>query len=166
MSEPSVVGPGEGESFVLLGSELITFKTRGEPGQGCSIFEDATQGGYQGPPPHFHRNQNEDFYVLEGHFEFRDGDRTVEGGPGTFVHSPKGTVHTFRNTTGEGVGRLLVTVSPAGDFEAFVEELGEPTQEKAPPTPPSGPPDAATAERLAAVASEHSIEILPPPSEH
>ncbi len=165
MSEPSVVGPGEGESFVLLGSELITFKTRGEPGQGCSIFEDATQGGYQGPPPHFHRNQNEDLYVLEGHFEFRVDDRTLEGGPGTFVHMPKVSVHTFRNT-GEGVGKLLMTFSPAGDFEVFLERLGEPTQEKSPPTPPSGPPDAATAERLAAVASEHSIEILPPPSEH
>ncbi len=165
MSEPRVVGPGEGEAYVLIGSEHITFKTRGDRGEGCSIFENATRAGYQGPPPHFHRNQNEDFYVLEGHFEFRVEDRTVEGGPGTFVHNPKGTVHTFRNT-GEGVGKLLVTVSPAGDFEAFVEELGEPTQEKSPPIPPSGPPDAATAERLAAVASNHGIEMLPPPSEH
>ncbi len=165
MSEPSVLGSGEGESYVLIGSELVTFKTRGDRGEGCSIFEDATQAGYQGPPPHFHRNQNEDFYVLEGHFEFRVDDRTVEGGPGTFVHSPKGSVHTFRNT-GEGVGKVLVTVSPAGDFEAFVEELGEPTEEKSPPPPPSGPPDAATAEMLTAVASKHGIEILPPPSEH
>ncbi len=166
MPEPRVVGPGEGEAYVLIGSEHITFKIRGDRGEGCSIFENATQAGYQGPPPHFHRNQSEDFYVLEGHFEFRVDDRTVEGGPGTFVHSPKGTVHTFRNTTGEGIGKLLVTVSPAGDFEAFVEALGEPTEEKSPPTPPSEPPDAATAERLAAVASEHGIEILPPPSEH
>ncbi len=166
MSEPRVVGPGEGESYVLIGSEHITFKNRGARGEGCTIFENATQAGYQGPPPHYHRNQNEDFYVLEGHFEFRVDDHTVEGGPGTFVHSPKGSVHTFRNITGEGIGKLLVTVSPAGDFEAFVEELGEPTQEKSPPTPPSEPPDAATAERLAAVASEHGIEIVAPPSEH
>lgn len=164
MSEPRVVDPGEGEAYVLIGSEHITFKTRGDRGEGCTIFENATQGGYQGPPLHFHRNQNEDFYVLEGQFEFRVEDRTVEGGPGTFVHSPKGTVHTFRNT-GEGVGKLLVTVWPAGDFEAFVEELGEPTEEKSPPTPPAGPPDAATAERLAAVASEHGIEFVAPPSE-
>ncbi len=61
---------------------------------------------------------------------------------------------------------MLVTLWPAGGFEAFVEELGEPTQEKTPPTPPSDPPDAAAAERLAAVASEHGIEMLPSPSEH
>jgi mannose-6-phosphate isomerase-like protein (cupin superfamily) len=97
MSEPSMVGPGEGEAYVLIGSEHITFKSRGDRGQGCSIFENATQAGYQGPPPHLHHNQNEDFYVLEGQFEFRVDDRTLEGGPGTFVHCPKGTVHTFRN---------------------------------------------------------------------
>jgi hypothetical protein len=114
--------------------------------------------------PHFHRNQNEDLYVLEGYFEFRVDDRTLEGGPGTFVHCPKGYVHTFRNT-GEGVGKLLMTFSPAGAFEAFLERLGEPTQEKLLPTLPSDPPDAATAERLGAVASEHGIEFVASPSE-
>jgi mannose-6-phosphate isomerase-like protein (cupin superfamily) len=167
MSEPRVVEPGEGEAYVLIGSELFTLKNRGDRGEGCSIFENATQAGYQGPPPHFHRNQNEDLYVLEGQFEFRVDDRTLEGGPGTFVHCPKGSVHTFRNTGEEGVGKLLMTFSPAGDFEAFLERLGEPAQEKSPPTPASEPPDTATAERLAALASEHGIEfVAPPPSEH
>ena len=163
MSEPRVVGPGE--AYVLMGSVHITFKRRGMPGEGYSIFEDATQAGYQGHPPHFHRDQDENFYVLEGHFAFRVDDRTVECGPGTFLHLPKGTVHTLRNI-GEVDGKLLVTISPVGGFEDLVEESGEPTEEKSPPTPPSGPPDAATAEKLAAVASKHGIEILPPPSEH
>jgi ethanolamine utilization protein EutQ (cupin superfamily) len=35
--------------------------------------------------------------VLEGHFVVRVDDRTLEGGPGTYVHCPKGSVHTFRN---------------------------------------------------------------------
>jgi mannose-6-phosphate isomerase-like protein (cupin superfamily) len=165
MSEPRVVGPGEGEAYVLMKSVHITFKRRGNQGEECSIFEDACQAGYQGHPPHFHRDQDEDFYVLEGTFEFRVDDRTLECGPGTFLHLPKGTVHTFRNV-GEVDGKLLVTISPAGGFEDVVEELGEPTEEKSPPTPPSGPPDAATAERLAAVASKHGIEIVLPTSEH
>jgi hypothetical protein len=54
---------------------------------------------------------------------------------------------------------LLVTVSPAGGFEDVVEEFGEPTQEESPPLQ-SGAPDAATAERYAAVASKHGIEIV------
>ena len=163
--EPAYASPGNGEAFVLLGSEHITFKARGVPGQGCSVFENATQAGYRGPPPHFHLDQDEDFYVLEGEFEFTASDRTVRGAPGAFVRVPKGVVHTFENV-GEGVGRLLVVVSPAGGFEAFVEELGEPTREKSPPAPPSGPPDAEMVERVTTVASKHGIEILPPPSEH
>jgi hypothetical protein len=61
---------------------------------------------------------------------------------------------------------LLVTISPAGGLEDLVEELGEPTEEQSPPTPASGPQDAATAERLATVASKHGIEVVSPPSEH
>jgi hypothetical protein len=53
-----------------------------------------------------------------------------------------------------------------GGFAAIVEEMGDLTQEKFYPTPPPGPPYAATGERVAAVASEHGIEILSPPSEH
>jgi hypothetical protein len=126
------------------------------------MFENATRAGYQGPSPHLHHNQDKDFYVLEGRFEFRVQGRTAEGGPGTFVHSPKGTIHTFRNI-GEGDGKLLVSVSPAGGFEDVVEEFGEPTQEKSPPLQ-SGGPDAAIAERYAAVASKHGIEIVVPSS--
>jgi hypothetical protein len=81
MSDPRVVASGEGEAYVLLGSEHITFKRRGVPGEECSIFENATRAGYQGPSPHLHHNQDEDFYVLEGRFEFRVQGRTAEGGP-------------------------------------------------------------------------------------
>jgi mannose-6-phosphate isomerase-like protein (cupin superfamily) len=148
---------------VVLGSELFTVKNRGDRGEGYSMFENAAQAGYQGPPLHIYCTQNEDLYVLEGHYEFRVDDRTFEGGPGTFAHFPMGSVHTFRNTA-EVVGKLLIIFSPAGEgAEAFVEELGEPTQEKSPPTLPSEPPDAATFERVAAVASKHGMEIVAPP---
>jgi hypothetical protein len=51
-------------------------------------------------------------------------------------------------------------------LEGFVEDLGDPTEYKYSPIPPSGPPDEATVERVAAVASEHRVEILPRPAEH
>jgi hypothetical protein len=78
------------------------------------------------------------------------------------VHILKGFVHTFRNT-GEGIGKLLITFAPAGGFEDYLERLGEPTQEKSPPTPPSDPPGAARAD--AALASEYGMEFVAPPSE-
>ena len=94
--------------------------------------------------------------MLEGHFVFRVDDRTLEGGPRTYVHCPRG-LRTHFQEHGRGVGKLLMTFSPAGDFEVFLERLGELMQEKSPPTPPSEPPDAATAETLAALASDHGI---------
>jgi quercetin dioxygenase-like cupin family protein len=165
MSEPRVVQPGEGEAYVVLGSELFKAKNRGERGEGCSMFENAAQAGYQGTPLHTHRDQNEDLYVLEGYFEFRVDDRTFEGGPETCAHFPKGSVHAFRNTA-EVDGKVLIIFSPAGEgAEGFVEELGEPTQEKSPPTLPSEPPDVVTFERVVAVASKHGMEIVAPPPE-
>ena len=64
-NKPSHTAPNQGERFLLVGAELITFKLRGED---YSIFENATQGGYGGPPPHRHLHQDEGFYVLEGEF--------------------------------------------------------------------------------------------------
>jgi hypothetical protein len=49
MGEPQSathVAPREGESFVLVGSELFTFKARGRRSTSCSILENATQAGY------------------------------------------------------------------------------------------------------------------------
>ena len=155
------VAPGEGESFVLL-SELITFKVKGEGTRACTIFENAMQPGYEGPPPHIHLNQDESFYVLEGEFTFHIGDRAIPATLGTFVHVPKGTLHTFENT-GTRVGRLLVTLSPPGDLERFVEEVAEPTTEKATPPLPVGPPEPVVIEKVVIAAHKHSIEIPPPP---
>ena len=45
MSEPRVVGSGEGKAYVLMGSVHINFKRRGDRGEECSIFEDACQTG-------------------------------------------------------------------------------------------------------------------------
>ena len=46
--KPRLMAPSQGERFLLVGAELITFKLRGED---YSIFENAIQGGYAGPPP-------------------------------------------------------------------------------------------------------------------
>jgi quercetin dioxygenase-like cupin family protein len=59
--------------------------------------------------------------VLEGEFEFVCGGETVRGGPGTFVHAPRGLPHRYKNV-GAATGRILFTFTPAG-IEAFFGEL-------------------------------------------
>jgi quercetin dioxygenase-like cupin family protein len=48
-----------------------------------------------GPPPHSH-DWDESFYVLAGEVEFTCSGKTTVCPPGTLVHVPAGTVHSFR----------------------------------------------------------------------
>lgn len=65
----------------------------------------------EGPDPHIHDELAESFFVIEGTFEFRIGDRTVRAEPGAFLYAPRGVVHGFRNV-GTTVARLLSIVAP------------------------------------------------------
>jgi mannose-6-phosphate isomerase-like protein (cupin superfamily) len=161
-NKPVHTAPNQGEKFLLVGAELITFKLRGED---YSVFEDATQGGYGGPPPHRHLRQNEGLYVLEGEFTFHVEGEAIPATEGAFVNVPKGSLHTFENTGGR-VGKLLVAMAPAGDFEKFVEEVAEQVSIDTPPTPPSEPPDADMISRIVAAGERHHLEIPPPPGEN
>jgi mannose-6-phosphate isomerase-like protein (cupin superfamily) len=69
-------------------------------------------------PPHAHLDFAKVLYVLEGEYQFRVGDSTFDGGPGTLVYVPRGSHHTF--TTGTG-GRVLFVCAPAGNEEMFLE---------------------------------------------
>ncbi len=69
-------------------------------------------------PPHAHHDFMKIVYVLEGHYDFRVGDATFCGGPGTMVVVPKGSQHTFTTSTG---GRALFVCSPAGNEELFLD---------------------------------------------
>lgn len=69
-------------------------------------------------PPHAHLGFMKVLFVLEGDYEFRIGNATFAGGPGTFVVVPKGAHHTFTTSTG---GRVLFVCSPSGNEEMFLE---------------------------------------------
>jgi mannose-6-phosphate isomerase-like protein (cupin superfamily) len=153
-----------GQSYVVAGGELITWKRRGRPGDAYSLFEHVTQPGYAGPPPHRHLTQDETWYILDGTFTFHIDEQTCTAGPGECVHAPRGSLHTFRNV-GTTIGRMFVAVGPAGDFEAFVEETGDPTTASVPPKL-AGPPPPEVIERVLAGARRHHIEIPPPEAPH
>ena len=73
-------------------------------------------------PPHIHKDAAETIHVIEGEFE-----STVDGvkerlGPGQSVHIPAGVVHSGANV-GPATGRRLISFSPAG-MEEFFLELG------------------------------------------
>jgi quercetin dioxygenase-like cupin family protein len=105
---------------VLGGS--ITVRLRAEQTDGrLGLVEQVVPGGYPGPALHVHPEFDETFYLIEGSLAFRVGDRAYEASAGTVVFVPRGTPHTFANTSQE-LARSLVLVTPGG-FEGYFEEL-------------------------------------------
>jgi quercetin dioxygenase-like cupin family protein len=148
------IEPGGGVALWVLGS-IYTFKARGrETGGAYAIVEGTVLPG-QGPPRHIHHAEDECFFVLEGEFSFLYETRTIQGGQGTFVRIPRGVLHTFSNV-GDGPGRVLIVVSPAG-LDEFWEKVG--THVSDPAIPPT--PDPAEMERILALAPQYHLEIRP-----
>lgn len=150
---------GAGKTVWMVGTDLVTFKATGEETGGAYALFDSLVIPGGGPPPHVHTRESESFYVLEGEFEFLAGDRWIVAAPGSFVHVPKGALHTLKNAGAE-VGRLLTLVVPAG-LDNFFGELGVPGNDISAP-PPFGP---AEIERLLETAERYGIRIPPPPEQ-
>ena len=152
------VAPAEGRAVWMPGLQLLTLKVSGEQTGGAySLFEVAVapEGGSQ---PHVQHREDECFYVLEGRFEFLHEDVRIAAGPGSLVYVPKGNLHAFENV-GETTGRLLVSQTPGGVYEGFVEEVGEPaTGETTPPAMEDQP----NAERLVVIGTEYGVEMVTP----
>lgn len=66
----------------------------------------------EGPPPHYHPNDEQWIYLLEGRVAHLLGDEIFVVGPGDLVHIPRNTVHTIRIL--EAPCRFFSCKSPAG----------------------------------------------------
>jgi mannose-6-phosphate isomerase-like protein (cupin superfamily) len=71
-------------------------------------------------PAHIHHTTEEAWYVLDGELTFRIGDYTLPAPAGSFVLVPRGTVHSFGNTS-PAPAKFLEIFSPAG-MERYFEE--------------------------------------------
>ncbi len=98
--------------------------------------------------------------MLKGAYEFLIESSTLTASAGSLLCIPKGTLHAHKNV-GEGVGRMLVTQTPGGLYEGFLEEAGMPG------TNLSSPPPASTPEELQRVAelgrkygTEYPLEVV------
>ena len=153
------IEPGKGRSY-YLGQDLYTFKAVGEEtGEVYALCEVIVAPG-GGAPTHRHNGQNESFYVQDGEIEFQLDDRTFVATAGTFLHSPKGQLHRFTNTTATPA-KMLVWVTPAG-FEKFIAEVGKAVNGEITLGASLSPEDL---DKILTTAPKYGIEIVPPPSE-
>jgi len=75
-----------------------------------------------GSPLHVHHIENEWFYALEGEYDIQLGDHVFHLKPGGSVYAPKLIPHAWHDV-GAAPGELLVVAQPAGQLEAFAEDV-------------------------------------------
>jgi mannose-6-phosphate isomerase-like protein (cupin superfamily) len=106
------------QSLWVLGHKVRPLATDDSYG----MVEIVTPAGVQGPPPHYHKDESEFFFIVQGALDvMRDGEwsRVTAG---SFVELPAKTVHTFVNKTGEDV--VWITGWRPKGFEKFFTDFG------------------------------------------
>jgi len=106
----------EGDTFYTKVSQKDTDRS-------LYVFE-STRVKKGGPALHYHYDQDETWYVLEGEFLIKVGEETYNAKAGDTVFGPRGVPHTFAKL-GEGIGRLLMIFQPAGKMEEFFIAVAE-----------------------------------------
>jgi quercetin dioxygenase-like cupin family protein len=161
--ETTRVAASQGWSYIVVG-DLTTIKlTSEDTGGAYAAWVDTIAPG-SGPPPHVHHREHEDFFILEGEFEFyREGQVPLRVSAGDYVHTPRGVVHTYRNA-GTSVGRMLGIAAPAG-IERFYAEVGEPAHGATEPPGLIGEPTPEELEHLVQTARKYGVEFVLPSSD-
>jgi quercetin dioxygenase-like cupin family protein len=119
------VAAGEGRFSQILrlpdgGQLFIKVSTRDTAG--AFLLTEQPSAGKGGPPRHFHRDEDEWFYCLQGQYIVEVGNQRFELNPGDSVLGPRRVPHAFA-FVGNTPGRLLVGFTPAGRMEQFFRDL-------------------------------------------
>ena len=135
-----------GAPRTVLGGLSIDFKICGRDTDGGLFLLEHTDHHKGGPPRHFHHEQDECFYVLEGEYVLEIGEARHQLKPGDCALAPRRVPHVWAHV-GDGRGRLLITFQPAGLMESFLDALSRVTG-------PPGPP------QMQALFRAHGMEIV------
>jgi mannose-6-phosphate isomerase-like protein (cupin superfamily) len=113
MSEPVLLGPGEGETIGRLAIKA------GRPE--VVVTESRYEAGAQGPDLHIHRHHADAFWLLDGKLSFQVGpdNQEVVLGADSFVLVPPEVAHTFENP-GPGDARFLNFHAPGVGFDEYL----------------------------------------------
>ncbi|MCW2722304.1 cupin domain-containing protein [Pseudonocardia sp.] len=122
MSDKGIIRqPGEANGVWLKGTQVLFLNGAGDA-DGGSAFEMRAAPGFD-TGAHRHSRIEEYFYVVDGEIEARAGERSVVGGPGTFVFVPKGMAHSIANRSPLPATFIFFT-SPPG-HERYFQDLAD-----------------------------------------
>ena len=87
-----------------------------------------------GPPPHYHQDMDEMFYILEGELTLWLDGKILKMGKGAYARVPKGMTHYFKITSTEPC-KALNMYTPGGFEEGVIRNA---TKAEALTLPPKG----------------------------
>jgi len=119
------------EELMIWGIIPLQIKVSGKDTNGSLFVFEHAKMSKGGPPRHFHYEQDEWFYAIEGDFAFEVGNEKFTLQPGDSLFAPRMIPHVWAYI-GDKPGTLLLAVQPVGSFEEFFMKSCEMTQ---PPTP-------------------------------
>ena len=137
------------EELMIWGVIPLQIKISGKDTNGSLFVFEHAKMGKGGPPRHFHYEQDEWFYAVEGKFLFEVGDEKFELNPGDSLFAPRMVPHVWAHV-GDQPGTLLLAVQPVGSFEEFFMKSCRMSQ----------PPAPEEAERLF---EAHGMKVVGPP---
>jgi mannose-6-phosphate isomerase-like protein (cupin superfamily) len=143
------VRPGDGKTY-QLGRITLTFKAGAAETGGAYTLCEAIEPPGAAAGLHRHPTYDEMHIICEGHYECRLGDATLMLGSGEMMFAPRGTPHSIKSI-GPETGRELIISSPAGIFDAFIEEVTGAMSAAAPGVPSAD---------FKAIAGKYGIEFL------
>jgi len=116
--EPKILKKNEGEILKVL-ADNITVKVDGEDTGGNFTVVETNNDPDAGVPPHYHENEDELFYVVEGEVEFMvDGEKIIAR-EGDTIFGPRRVPHGYRFIKPT---KMVVTICPSG-FERMFREV-------------------------------------------
>ena len=143
-----------GAPMLFMGEGFRVHATSATTGGGFLIAEIASRPG--GGPRHMHAHEAAEQYMcLEGAITVITDEGVHRLSPGESVTITPHLPHTYRNLS-DAPARLLCTLSPPEDMEAFLREVCDPHVEGA-PLPAVDP---AVADWAMEVAGRHGMQIL------
>ena len=137
------------EELLIWGVIPLEIKVSGKDTDGAFFAFEHAKMSKGGPPRHFHYEQDEWFYAMEGEFAFEVGNEKFVLRPGDTLFAPRMVPHVWAYV-GDQPGTLLLAVQPAGSLEEFFMKSCAMTR---PPTPQE-------AEKLFAA---HGMKVVGPP---
>lgn len=131
---PYVLNRDTAPAFWGLGLLWLPMATGVQTNNRLTLIQQEFEAG-PGPAAHYHP-YDEGFYIMEGEFAFQAGGEAFRAGPGTLVHIPRLTQHSFMV---EAPARIL-NFYPSSGFELIMMGMARLAPERRVPTWAETPP--------------------------